>query len=190
MTRTTKAAGSDGEDVSVEEIVDRIRRSLRVKGAGAIGEQEDSAADAAGSTAQSYGARTHASQPDFDADLYQNLHQANLLAGSGLGVSYELGWRTPLVGHVWMAVRRRIHQEIRVYLDAALSRQSSYNSYLVRAFTRLMEGFVAMRLGARLAKVDAHDLTIEDLQKEIAELRGRVATLESELRASSDGGRG
>src|SRR5579884_2906040 len=74
----------------------------------------------------------------FPDDLYRSLHQARTIGG-GMSVDYALGWRTPIIGHLWMIVRQRIHQEIRIYVDALTTQQSNLNTHLVRALTHVVE---------------------------------------------------
>src|SRR5947209_1894130 len=70
----------------------------------------------------------------FSKDVIRNLHQARTIGGS-LGMTYELGWRTPIIGPAWMLVRQRIHQEIRIYIDSLQTQQSTLNTHFLRALT-------------------------------------------------------
>lgn len=176
---TNASSVSQSTQVNVEDIVERIRRALYLKGATALIEDESDHGDLS----------TVVNQPGqpampFDPEVYRSLHQARAIVQTGLQVDYQLGWRTPVIGHLWMAIRRRIHQEIRIYSDALMAKQSSFNAHLVRALTYLVGGLASSQLLARAAEVDTQAERIRDLQREVAELKERVAELERERLAS------
>lgn len=173
---------ADGlDEVNVEQIVERIRRALYVTDAGALVEGSGARDEApAGSAAP------RSLTADFDPELYRCLHQANVLTASGLQVDCELGWKTPIIGHAWMAVRRRIHQEVRIYVDALTAQQSSLNAHLVRALSRLVEGLTSMRLVSHLSKLEEQEEAVRALRDEVAELRERVRRLERERTEASE----
>jgi len=53
------------------------------------------------------------------------------------GVEYEIGWRTPLLGQAWAALRETIHGEARLYVDALMARQSELDAALLAAVAQL-----------------------------------------------------
>jgi len=107
------------------------------------------------------------------------------MARNGLQGQYETGWHTPIIGPIWMTMRRRLHQEIRICIDVLLSQQSSFNSYLVRAFDKLMEGLADMRPAGALADADPQAASLDALRQEIADLKKRVQDLERDAAAGS-----
>jgi hypothetical protein len=121
----------------------------------------------------------------FPEELYRNLHQARTVAGH-LSVDYRLGWRTPIVGPVWMRVRQRIHQEIRIYIDALTTHQNNLNTYLIRSLGQVVE--TVDNLGLKVLKRQQAEQAevIALLQAEVTALRGQLDALEARL-ASSEG---
>lgn len=103
-----------------------------------------------------------------DAELYRSVHQASMLSGR-FQVDYQLGWRTPVIGHAWLVIRKRIHQEIRIYIDALTRQQSAFNSSVARALAR-----VANRLDDTFTR------------EELAQLRAEIETLRAEVSALSE----
>jgi hypothetical protein len=53
------------------------------------------------------------------------------------GVEYEIGWRTPLLGPAWAAVRETIHGQARLYVDALMARQAELDAALLDAISQL-----------------------------------------------------
>jgi AcrR family transcriptional regulator len=53
------------------------------------------------------------------------------------GVEYEIGWRTPVLGQAWAALRGMVHGEARLYVDALMARQSELDAALVEAIAEL-----------------------------------------------------
>lgn len=117
----------------------------------------------------------------FPDDLYRSLHQARTIGGA-FGVSYTLGWRTPIIGHAWMIVRRRIHQEIRIYIDALTAQQSSLNTHLIRVATRLVETLDALGIPAIVTRQEEQAAEIAALREEVRALRAEISALRSQLR--------
>ncbi|MBI2862515.1 MAG: hypothetical protein HYX89_06825 [Chloroflexi bacterium] len=111
---------------------------------------------------------------DLDEAIARELHQASVVARPA-EVEYSIGWRTPILGQLWALVRRRLHQEMRIYLGIQASRQYTFNSSIVRALGKLLEELG--RLGLR------------DQQREVAQLRERVAELEERIRRLEGGER-
>ena len=60
---------------------------------------------------------------------------ADLLARPG--VEYEIGWRTPVLGPAWAALRETIHGEARLYVDALMARQAEVDAALLAALAAL-----------------------------------------------------
>ena len=120
----------------------------------------------------------------FPEDLYRSLHQARTIGG-GIGVDYTLGWKTPIIGQIWMRIRYRIHQEIRIYIDALTTQQSNLNGYLIRVTTHLVESLDD--LGLMALKRQQHDQSelIGALQEEVRVLREQVDRLQARLDGST-----
>ncbi len=116
----------------------------------------------------------------FPEDLYRSLHQARTLGGR-IAVDYPLGWRTPIVGQAWMVVRRRIHQEIRIYVDALTTQQNSLNAHLIRALTQVVETLDGLGLPVLSRRQQEQEATIAALQSEVDVLRARVEELQARL---------
>ena len=116
----------------------------------------------------------------FPEDVYRNLHQARTIAGS-LSVDYRVGLRTPIVGHAWMLVRQRIHQEIRIYVDAMTTHQNTLNTHVLRALTQVVETLDAVGIRALQRRQVEQGETIQALRTEVQELRAQVETLNDRL---------
>lgn len=123
----------------------------------------------------------------FPEDVYRSLHQARTIGG-GLSVDYTLGWRTPIIGHAWLAVRRRIHQEIRIYLDALTAQQNNLNAHLVRALTHVVEALDGLGLPALTSRQEEQYQAIASLQAELQALRVQVQGLQARLDAGVPSG--
>ncbi|HLH72387.1 MAG TPA: hypothetical protein VKX96_03815 [Chloroflexota bacterium] len=149
----------------VEAIMARIRATLP--------------AGAAGSSKYG-GSRTRPGEERlFPEDLYRSLHQARTIGG-GISVDYRLGWRTPILGQIWMRIRQRIHQEIRIYIDALTTQQSNLNGYLIRVATHMVE--TLDELGLRTMKREQREQAelLAALQDEVRALRREVEQLRAE----------
>ena len=112
----------------------------------------------------------------FAEDVYRSLHQARTIGG-GIGVTYDVGWRTPIIGQIWMVVRRRIHQEIRIYIDVLIAQQSSLNLHFIRALTGVVESLDSFGLPAIRRQQQDQGATISALRTEVEELRSEVRSL-------------
>lgn len=158
-----------GQTVDVEEIMARVRAEIEAKnGSGtATGTQ----LLAAGSSRPRHG---------LDEDIYRSLHQAKLMSGT-VHVEYKVGYRTPVVGQAWAVVRRRIHQEIRIYIDALMRQQTNFNSHIARAVTSLVENLDALALRERLDAQRAQEEEMGQLRAQVAALQERLGALESRL---------
>ena len=122
----------------------------------------------------------------FPEDVYRSLHQARTIGGA-LSVDHDLGWRTPIIGHLWLVVRRRIHQEIRIYIDSLSTQQSSLNVQLIRALTTVVEtldrlGLRALGRGQELQEANISQLAadVHQLHAQIEEMRARLSALEQQ----------
>lgn len=118
----------------------------------------------------------------FPEELYRNLHQARTIAGS-LSVDPKLGWRTPIVGPVWMRVRERIHQEIRIYIDAMATHQNNLNTYVIRSLGQVVDGVDSLGLKALKRQQTEQTEVIAALRAEVQTLRAQLETLEARLGA-------
>lgn len=120
----------------------------------------------------------------FPEDLYRSLHQARTIGG-GISVDYRLGWRTPILGQIWMRVRQRIHGEIRIYIDALTTQQSNLNGYLIRVTTHMAE--TLDELGLRTMKREQREQAdlLAALQEEVRTLRQEIEQLRGEKNGSS-----
>jgi hypothetical protein len=116
----------------------------------------------------------------FPEEVYRSLHQARTIGG-GIAVDYALGWRTPIVGQVWLMVRRRIHQEIRIYIDALTTQQSNLNVHLIRVMTSVVESLDSLGLRALKRQQADQATALADLQAEVRTLRLEVEALRSHL---------
>lgn len=103
-----------------------------------------------------------------DPALDRDVQQARLLSDAPR-VDVSLGWKTPVVGHAWLAIRRWVHQEIRIYIDALLQQQSAFNVSVARALGRIAERLDA---SASRAELEALRAEVEALRREVASLRG------------------
>jgi hypothetical protein len=121
----------------------------------------------------------------FPEDVYRSLHQARTIGG-GISVTYDVGWRTPIIGQAWMVVRQRIHQEIRIYVDALTTQQSSLNAHFIRALTGVVEGLDAFGLPVLRRQQQTQAETLEKLQAEVERLRAEVETLRVLIEAGAD----
>jgi hypothetical protein len=61
------------------------------------------------------------------------------------GVEYEIGWRTPLLGPAWAALRETIHGEARLYVDALMARQAEIDAAFLAELGRLRTEVAALR---------------------------------------------
>ena len=82
--------------------------------------------------------------PSGDSDETDSLERAKRLL-SVPGVAHQIGWQTPILGHIWARVRGTFFGEARAYMDANFARQSEVDLALIE--------------------------TIEELRQEISELR-------------------
>jgi hypothetical protein len=116
----------------------------------------------------------------FPEEVYRSIHQARTIGG-GIAIDHTLGWRTPIVGQVWMAIRQRIHQEIRIYIDALTAQQSNVNLHLIRIVTNVVETLDSLGLGAIKGQQIDQATALVDLRSEVRALRLEVEALKSRL---------
>jgi|GEM_PF-6830042 len=160
------AAGSGdlSKPSRVEEAMARVRATLPAK--------------ANGSRATAVGSRALPQERNlFPEDVYRSLHQARTIGG-GISVNYSLGWRTPIVGQIWMLVRRRIHAEIRIYIDALTQQQSNLNTHVVRVMTHAVDTLDGLGLPSLKRQQAEQAQLIEELRAEVRELRAEVEQLQ------------
>lgn len=178
MVGKEKAGYPEGGEVEVEKIMAEVRR--RAKGRSEYSDPES--AHVSGFEAP----QPSGSPNDLDPDLYSSLHQANVLCGRN-EPDYEVGWRTPIVGHIWAAVRRLIHQEIRIYIDAQSSRIYSFNSHITRVLNKLIGELAALRLKTTLAELQSQGQELEMLRSELKDLKERMRRLEQARTGQGEG---
>lgn len=153
-----------GGKVDVEAIMVRIRAEL--------GADDDGSA-----TYERHGGKART----FEKEVYRDLKQAMVLGEASYG-DYRIGYRTPIVGQVWAAVRERIHREIRIYADAIVARQRGYNIHLARLLNRMVESLDDLKIKDAIAVVEAQQEEIERLRKQVATLQQRLDALEGAAR--------
>jgi hypothetical protein len=71
------------------------------------------------------------------------------------GVEYEIGWRTPVLGQAWAALRETIHGEARLYVDALMARQAEIDAAFLAELARLRDEVASLRRA--LAPADERD---------------------------------
>ena len=100
-------------------------------------------------------------------------------------VHYTVGYRTPIIGQAWAVVRRRIHAEIRIYIDALVHQQMGFNTHIARALSRLVENLNALAIKQHLAEHRAtqreQEAVIAKLSAQVQALQARVDELEGRL---------
>jgi hypothetical protein len=112
----------------------------------------------------------------FEQEMRYNLEQANL-AYDKVWVSLHLVSRpVPLVGRVWLDVRRQFHQLVVFYVNMLAGKQVAVNEYVVRTLNHLVHSVTSL----------AKEKDIRTLQDQVAELKERVR----ELEAAADHGEG
>jgi len=114
----------------------------------------------------------------FPEETYRSLHQARTIGGA-LAVDAPLGWRTPVIGPVWMLVRQRIHQEIRIYVDAITSQQTNLNVHLIRVLASVVDTVDGLNLLTYLRRQQEQEDAIAQLRSEVAGLRSHLESLQS-----------
>jgi hypothetical protein len=116
----------------------------------------------------------------FPEEVYRSIHQARTIGG-GIAIDPTLGWRTPIIGQVWLIVRQRIHQEIRIYIDALTAQQSNVNVHLIRIATNVVETLDGLGLPALKRQQIDQASALADLQAEVRSLRREVEALSLRL---------
>jgi hypothetical protein len=61
------------------------------------------------------------------------------------GVAYTIGYQTPILGQAWATVRKTIHDEARLYVDALMARQAELDEAMLAAIEALRAEVVEMR---------------------------------------------
>jgi hypothetical protein len=86
-----------------------------------------------------------------------------------------------------MLVRQRIHQEIRIYIDALTTQQSNLNAHFIRALTGVVDGLDGFGLTLLRRQQQSQAETLENLQGEVERLRAEVERLRALVEATVDG---
>lgn len=108
-------------------------------------------------------------RPRGDAEIEGLLRQIDLLARTPQ-IDHRLGWKTPIVGHAWLIFRRRLHQEIRIYVDLLTRQQTSFNVGVARILAVLVE----RSRGPADRRIAALEAEVASLRREVAELRASL----------------
>jgi hypothetical protein len=61
------------------------------------------------------------------------------------GVTYAIGYRTPILGQAWATVRQTIHDEARLYVDALMARQAELDEAMLAAIEALRVDVAELR---------------------------------------------
>ena len=104
-------------------------------------------------------------------ELQASMHEIN----TGWNRIYEpltVRSRLPLLGTLWAAVRRRLHGEVRAYLDPMVWRQVDFNAAVVRSINALVQELYGGPLAANL----------QAMNRELLSLRREVQALRKQLR--------
>lgn len=87
--------------------------------------------------------------------------------------------RLPVLGTLWAAVRRRLHGEVRAYLDPMVWRQVDFNAAVVRSLNVLVRELY----GPLPTNLQAMNRELLSLRREVQALRKEL----QELRAAAQG---
>jgi cell division protein FtsB len=160
----------DDPEIDVTEIMREIRERIANRGEEGLLEDVDFPSFLRGDDSEV------TSSEFFEQEMRFNLEQANL-AYDKVWVGLHLVSRpVPLVGRIWLDVRRQFHQLVVFYVNMLAGKQVAVNEYLVRTLNHLVRGFTSL----------AEEKEIRKLQDRVAELEGRVR----ELEAAADRGEG
>ena len=83
--------------------------------------------------------------PSWDLDEAGSLERARRLL-SGPGVAHQIGWQTPVLGHIWARVRGTFFGEARAYMDANFARQSEVDLALIETIKELRNEISELRV--------------------------------------------
>ncbi len=98
---------------------------------------------------------------------------------------FEVRSRLPVLGPLWAMIRRRIHGEVRAYLDPMIWRQVEFNASAVRSLNALVREVYE---GLFAANLQALNREVLRLRAENHALQARVQDLErATARRVSDG---
>lgn len=92
----------------------------------------------------------------------------------------EVQSRTPVIGKAWAALRRRIHEEVRSYLEPLLWQQNDIHAAMVRSLNVLTTGLY----GGSLQR------SLQALHQEVVGLRQEMQALREQAQARKGGKRG
>lgn len=78
--------------------------------------------------------------------------------------------RTPVLGSAWAAMRRRIHEEVRAYLEPLIWEQNDVNAAIVRSLNVLASGLYG---GLLQRSLQALYREVVELRQQVREVRGQ-----------------
>lgn len=110
-------------------------------------------------------------------DLDEKLKEVNARSGQ-IYEPFDVSSRTPVLGDLWAALRRRIHEEVRSYLDPMVWRQSEFNTLVSQILNIVAKGLY----GGSLAR------SLQTLHREVQLLRQQVADLQDQVGEQQDRG--
>lgn len=106
----------------------------------------------------------------LDIAAHKALHQASQLA-EDIYVDYPIEWRNPILGRAWAIVRRKIHGEVRTYVDAMVARQMAFNVAVVQVLRQVVEHLEHPTVESRIVELTAE---IESLRRKVSELEEQI----------------
>jgi len=157
------------QDLDVQTIMARIRASL-------IEQAPDS--DVEYPTFAAACARSGAATPSFTEEMYYQLEQANLNRDQVWTELSLVESQMPLLGPFVNRFKRELHQLVIYYVNMLGRRQVTVNDALVRALNQLVDALEHRPEQPAQEPSAEANRAIQALQREIAELRARVESLE------------
>ncbi len=100
------------------------------------------------------------------------LQQVRYLA-EDIYVDYPIEWQNPLWGRAWAIFRRKIHAEVRSYVDAMVARQMAFNVAVAQVL-EAMNQHLAKRAAEPTSEVVALRERVTELERRLAELEARI----------------
>ena len=149
-------------EINVEEIMKRIRERIRQRRnhANALGLEYDRLVD---------DSRFVAGSGRIPADLYYELHQLRTNVGA-IWVSVALyDSRLPLINSAYMRAKGKLHGIIVDYVNRLGGKQMGFNRTNERVLSMIVD------------TLEGSDARIQALEKEVFQLRERIANLEQRL---------
>lgn len=107
-------------------------------------------------------------------DLEGGMHEINV-RWNRIYEPLDVTSRLPLIGPAWAAVRRRLHGEVRAYLDPMIWRQTEFNAAVVRSLNALVR---ELYKGTLTRELKALTREVFYLRKENEALKQRLQDLE------------